>query len=226
MPFAPTDSGRHGARPTAGPKTGPFARRSAARTLRGFARDGGSLARRILLALLLVVANAAPAHAAGPEPWNGGPTPPLSLKDLDGREVRLEALRGRVVVVNFWATWCAPCVLEMPSLQRLKDRHARRGLEVIAVNQQENTARIRPFLERFGLDLTVVRDHDGSARSAWRVGVFPTTYAIARDGSIAFVVAGEADWDRAPIETAIRHLLDADPRETQRRASASASTFR
>ena len=225
MSLAPTDTGRRGASPIEGPVAGPSARGSGPRTLRGCARQASVLARRTLLALRVCAFPAAPARAAGPEPWTGGPTPPLSLRDLDGRELRLENFRGRVVVVNFWATWCAPCVQEMPSLQRLKDRHAGRGLEVIAVNQQENAARIRPFLDRYGLDLTVVRDHDGSARSAWRVGVVPTTYAIARDGSIAFVVTGEADWDRAPIETAIRQLLDANPREPQQRASASAPTY-
>ena len=166
-------------------------------------------ARTLVLALLvpLLATHSSVAPAAPLQPWTGGPTPPLALRDLDGRERPLEAMRRRVVVVNFWATWCAPCVQEMPSLQRLRDRYRDRGLEVVAVNYQENAARIRPFLERNGLDLTVVRDHDGSARTAWRVTVFPTTYVIAPDGTIAYVVVGEADWSAAPIEPAVRRLL-------------------
>ena len=162
---------------------------------------------RAVVAALLLVTLASPASAASPSPWRGGPTPPLVLKDLDGREVRLDAFRGRTVIVNFWATWCAPCVEEMPSLARLRAKYAAQGLEVIAVNYQENAARIKPFLERHNLDLAVVRDHDGSARTAWGVGVFPSTFVIGPDQKVAFVVVGEADWDRAPIEPRIRMLL-------------------
>ena len=68
-----------------------------------------------------------------------------ALNDLDGRAVRLGDFRGRLVLVHFWATWCVPCVEELPALQRLATRLAPQGLEVIAVNAQENAARIRPF---------------------------------------------------------------------------------
>ena len=159
------------------------------------------------LLMVLAIVCAGPTHAAAPEPWRGGPTPPLVLKDLDGREVRLDAYRGRTVVVNFWATWCGPCVDEMPSLMRLRERFAGQGLEVIGVNFQENAARIRPFLDRHGLAFPVVRDHDGSARNGWGVSVFPSSFVIAPDQSVAFVVVGEADWSGPPIEPRIRALV-------------------
>ena len=168
--------------------------------------QGTSLHAASLVAIF-VLALAAPAHAATTEPWRGGATPPLVLKDLDGREVRLDAYRGRIVIVNFWATWCAPCVEEMPSLMRLRERFAAQGLEVIGVNYQENAQRIRPFLARHGLDFPVVRDHDGRARSLWGVTVFPSSFVIAPDQSVAFVVVGEADWGAPPIEPRLRALL-------------------
>jgi thiol-disulfide isomerase/thioredoxin len=147
------------------------------------------------------------AHAMGVlEPWTGGSTPALSLKNLAGKDVGLGDYSGRTVIVNFWATWCEPCVAEMPSLQRLRDRMAPDGLEVIAVNLQENAARIQPYIERLGVTFPVVRDHDGSARTAWGVGVFPTSFVVGPDQRIAWWVKGEIDWDDARVESRLRSL--------------------
>jgi peroxiredoxin len=160
---------------------------------------------RAMVAIFLLAAPVA--HAAGAlEPWTGGPTPALSLKNLAGKDVGLDDFRGRTVIVNFWATWCEPCVAEMPSLQRLRDRMAPAGLEVIAVNLQENTPRIQPFIERLGITFPVVRDHDGSVRAAWGVGVFPTSFVVGPDRRIALWVKGEIDWDDARVESRLRSL--------------------
>lgn len=161
---------------------------------------------RLLAALWCAVAG--PIFAAGTlQPWTAGPPPPLVLNDLDGQRVRLDQFAGRTVVVNFWATWCSPCVAEMPSLQRLRDRLGVYGLDVIAVNYQENAARIRPFVERLGFNLTVVRDHDGAVRKAWNVGVFPTTFVVGPDQRIAWWAQGEIDWDDPRVESRIRTLF-------------------
>jgi peroxiredoxin len=147
-------------------------------------------------------------HAAGTlVPGSGEPAPPLVARDLDGHEIRLDSFRGRTVVVNFWATWCAPCVAEMPSLARLRERLRPLGLEVIGVNFQENAARIRPFADRLGIEFPLVRDHDGSIRSAWGVRVFPTTFIIGPDQRIAAVALGEIDWDARDIEAVVRGIL-------------------
>ncbi|HEY8244263.1 MAG: TlpA family protein disulfide reductase [Vicinamibacteria bacterium] len=159
------------------------------------------------MTLIATALTSLPVRSAQPSDWSGGATPPLVLRDLDGREVRLDAYRGRTVIVNFWATWCAPCVEEMPSLMRLRDKFASRGLEVIAVNFQENAARIKPFMQRYGLEMPVVRDHDGSARTSWGVNVFPSSFVIGPDQKVAFVVVGEADWSGPPIEPRIRSIL-------------------
>jgi thiol-disulfide isomerase/thioredoxin len=167
---------------------------------------------RALSALLVAgwLAWSPPAAGAGTiEPWTGGPTPPLTLKDLDGREWRLADFRGRVVLVNFWATWCAPCVAEMPSLQRLRDRLAPQGLEVLAVNFQENAARIRPFVERLEFTVPVLRDHDGSASRAWGVRVYPTTFIVGPDQRIVMVAIGEIDWADPAIVQRLRALTGA-----------------
>ncbi|MFO1314477.1 MAG: TlpA disulfide reductase family protein [Burkholderiales bacterium] len=159
-----------------------------------------------LLPGLALLARTGAAVAAGLEPWTGGATPPLALKTLAGTPFVLADQRGRTVIVNFWATWCAPCVAEMPALQRLADRLAPRGVVAVAVNFQENAARIAPFVERLGVTLPVVRDHDGTVRAAWNVGVFPTTFVVGPDQRIAWVARGDVDWDDPQVESRIASL--------------------
>ncbi|HVF64675.1 MAG TPA: TlpA disulfide reductase family protein [Casimicrobiaceae bacterium] len=160
---------------------------------------------RNLLPAIVGVCIASSAIAAGRlAPGSGDPAPALVLNDLDGREVRLDNFRGRTVVVNFWATWCGPCVAEMPSLSRLRDKLSGVGVEVIGVNLQENAARIRPFAEKLGLDFPIVRDHDGSVTKAWKATVFPTTYVVGPDGRIALVALGEVNWDAPDVAARVR----------------------
>lgn len=140
-----------------------------------------------------------------------GAAPALVLNDLDGRRRALADYRGRVVIVNFWATWCAPCVQEMPGLAQLRERLATAGVEVLGVNHRENVARIRPFVERIGVGFPVLRDHDGSAASAWGVRVFPTTFVLGAAHRVAYVAVGELDWSSADVESQIRALAAASP---------------
>jgi thiol-disulfide isomerase/thioredoxin len=146
------------------------------------------------------------AHAEVLKPWTGGATPELQAKTLAGEEIRLSNFAGRTVLVNFWATWCAPCVAEMPSLQRLRDKLGAQKIEVIAVNFQENPARIQPFVDRLNLTLPVVRDHDGSLRTAWRVNVFPSTFVVGPDQKVVLQAIGEVDWDDPAVESRIRSV--------------------
>lgn len=144
-------------------------------------------------------APASPAAAAVPgaqrHEWpRARPTPALALPALDGPLWRLADARGQVVLLNFWASWCEPCREELPSLELLAERHARDGVQVLAVNFREHETTIRRFLERQPMTLPVLRDADGAAARAWLVRIFPTTVAIARDGRAAFSVVGEHDW--------------------------------
>jgi peroxiredoxin len=161
---------------------------------------GGALLA--VVALLPVAAFA----AGGLVPWNGGAAPALALQDLAGREVRLADLRGRTVVVNFWATWCAPCVAEMPSLQALHESLADDGVRVLAVNMQENPSRVRAFVERLALTFTVVRDPDGRTGRAWGARALPTSFVIAPDGRVALVAMGEVDWAERETVARVREL--------------------
>jgi peroxiredoxin len=162
-------------------------------------------AAALVVCTMLAIAMGFPASAAGRlTAGSGEPAPPLALRDLDGGEVRLDKYRGRTVVVNFWATWCAPCVAEMPSLVRLRAKLSPAGVEVLGVNLQENAARIRPFAQRLGLDFPILRDHDGAVTKAWGARVFPTTFVVGPDQRIALVAIGDIDWDAPEVEARIR----------------------
>src|SRR6188768_2092038 len=126
-------------------------------------------------------------RAATLAPWSGGPSPPLRANTLADQPFDLDARKGSVVIVNFWATWCAPCVAEMPALQRLRDRLGTDRIEVVAVNFQENAALLAPFVEKLKLTFPVVRDHDGSLRAAWHVTVFPSTFVGTPDQRVVLV---------------------------------------
>lgn len=132
-------------------------------------------------------------------PWpKGQPTPDVQLPDDSGRPWRLADQRGKVVVLNFWASWCEPCRAELPSLELLAARHEAQGLQVLAVNFRETDAALRRFTEQQPLSLPILRDVDGGAARAFGVRIFPTTLVVGRDGRVQFSVVGETDWTAEP----------------------------
>jgi thiol-disulfide isomerase/thioredoxin len=154
-----------------------------------------------LLALAVSVACAADVKL-----WSG-PTPALELKDLEGQGHRLGDYRGRVVLLNFWATWCTPCRDEMPSIGELKRKLAGRPFSVLAVNVDEPDSRVRKFLTEVPLDFPVVLDPGGRTSKAWSVRILPASYVVAPDGRIYYVVIGELDWGSERAVRMITELL-------------------
>ena len=141
------------------------------------------------------------------KPWTGGATPPLSLVDASGKKVDLADYRGRVVLVNFWATWCAPCVAELPSMQKLRDKLSLAGFEVLAVNYKDTPKKIEDFLVKRPLNMTIPRDADGATGLAWGVRTFPTSFVIDTEGRIRYWVIGDVEWMSPSVEGRIRELL-------------------
>lgn len=137
------------------------------------------------------------------------PAPEFELPGLDGRRVGLRALRGRVVLVNFWATWCAPCREEMPALDRLARELAPRGLVVLAVNHQEDAEGVRAFVRELGLGLPVLLDAEGTVAERYRVRGLPTTAFVARDGTLVGVAVGYRDWAGVGARAYLDELLGA-----------------
>ena len=152
-------------------------------------------------------------------PWTRPDTPGLALKDQDGRERTLAEYRGKVVLVNFWATWCEPCRDEMPSMARLRERLGEQGFAVLAVNYGEAPGRVREFVTKERLDLTVLLDPGQNAARAWRVRTLPTSFLVGPDGSVRYSVVGELDWARDDAVALVRSMLPARRAATGTRAA-------
>ncbi len=159
-----------------------------------------------LLAGALLSAGAA-AKDALLRPWPAGqPTPALRLTTLDGRPWDVAGLRGKVVVVNFWATWCGPCVEELPVLGALAGRD---GVAVVGVNYKEPLDSIERFTAAHPLAYPVLRDRTGDAFKRWSPGVMPATIVIDRTGRARWRTVGEIPPDDTRLRGAIDALLDA-----------------
>lgn len=155
----------------------------------------------------LLLGHLAPAHGAELTRWTGGAPPPLVLRTLTGQEVDLARQRGKVVLVNFWATWCEPCRAEMPSLDRLRERFADEGFVILAVNVDEPEQRIRNFLERVPVGFEILLDPGMRATRAWNARILPASFLLGRDGRVRYAVRGELDWTGDGALAAVRALV-------------------
>jgi len=163
---------------------------------------------RLLLSVVLI-ALSAQVGAQGYQwrPWLAGQAQPaLEVRDTTGRLWRVEDQAGRVVLVNFWASWCEPCVTEMPSLQALATQRPDE-LTVLAVNFKQSLPAIDAFVQRTGLTLPVVADLHGALARQWGVKVFPSTVMIDAQGKVHGVVQGELDWVSPQARALLRPLL-------------------
>jgi thiol-disulfide isomerase/thioredoxin len=159
-----------------------------------------------LLALLGLLIAATPLGAAELRPWKGGDAPALALPTLAGGKVDLKDLRGRVVLVNFWATWCSPCIKEMPSIQQLAKTIGPERFTVVAVNYGESDERVRAFLERLPLELTIAMDRDLAASRVWGAKALPISFLIDPAGRVRYQVLGDLDWSAKDVVTTVRAL--------------------
>jgi thiol-disulfide isomerase/thioredoxin len=164
-----------------------------------------SAARAAAIALALVAT--ARAEESRLRPWTRGEAPALAGAELSGQKVDLRALRGRVVLVQFWASWCEPCVTELPALAKLRARLAGRPFAVMTVNYGEGTTRARQFLREHALDLPVLLDRDHRAAAAWGVGGLPMSFLVDAEGRVRFSVFGECDWGEGELAEALDRLL-------------------
>ncbi len=139
------------------------------------------------------------------------PAPDFSLRDLDGQSLRLSDYRGKVVLLNFWATFCSPCRREMPALEKLWRDYRGQGLVVLAVAADRGAPdHVRRFIEEGGYSFPVVLDPNGAARKAYEVVALPMTYIIGRDGRFHARALGERRWDSSILQARIEALLAAE----------------
>lgn len=125
-----------------------------------------------------------PLESDGGVPQEGSPAPDFTLTTLDGQQLQLRDLRGRVVLLNFWATWCGPCREEMPLFEQAQQQYGAENLVIVAVNVQESQSVVRPFVERLALTYPIAMDTRGAIARRYRVRSYPTTYFVGRDGRI------------------------------------------
>ena len=143
-------------------------------------------------------------------PYKGNPIPaPLILNDLNKQAFDLKQYKGQVVLVNFWASWCPPCVHEMPSMQRIQDRFISKGFTILGVNMAEERKTITEFLNtKVNVNFPILLDEDGAVLKNWGVFAFPTSYIIGKKGKIRYAIVGGVDWEKESMTSKIIQLLE------------------
>lgn len=150
-----------------------------------------------------------PVQAEAPALKLGDRRPDFTLPDTDGKPRSVSEWDGKLLFVNFWATWCPPCVEEIPSLQRLYRQLKPRGLEILAVDVGETVETMEAFLADKPVDFPVLMDTDGDALRRWGIYAFPTTLVLDRRHRIRYAVFGAFDWSSQEVIDALAPLLEA-----------------
>lgn len=132
---------------------------------------------------------------------------PIHLTDIKGAPFDRSDFSGKVSLVNFWATWCPPCVEEIPSLNRLGEKFAGRPFELISINYAQDRATVLEFLDRVQVDFPVLLDPEGDYAKSWNVISFPSTFVIDRSGHIRYGVNAAIDWDSPELIDKLEELL-------------------
>ena len=140
-----------------------------------------------------------------------GPAPEFIVQDLTGQQVSLHELRGKFLVINFWATWCEPCIREWPQLDRLAERLAGRDdVVLLAISVDEDQTNIAPFLARMGLEQTGVRvlwDPSGKLHTAFGTDKLPDTYFVDKTGELVHAYINVRDWGRPAAHRCLESML-------------------
>jgi cytochrome c biogenesis protein CcmG, thiol:disulfide interchange protein DsbE len=155
----------------------------------------------VVFTLLLLVG----CYSGSRPPRIGSPAPDFTVQDAD-RSVTLSQLKGKVVVLNFWATWCPPCIEEMPSLVTMQQRMKDRGITVLAVSIDDDGDAYHRFLKEHKVDVLTVRDSAKKAPSLYGTFKWPETYIIDRSGVVRRKFIGAVDWNSREVDDFLTHL--------------------
>jgi peroxiredoxin len=134
--------------------------------------------------------------------------PHFTLEDISGKKLSLSLFKGKVILVNFWATWCIPCMNEMPSFNRLFQKYKERGLMVLGVSMDTSIEAVQKFLSKTDLGFPVLLDSDLSISHKYKVFAFPTTFLIDRDGVLREKYIGEMEWTDPETTKLIEEYLN------------------
>lgn len=163
--------------------------------------------KRLLTSCLASLFLAAAVHGAGFEARPGTPAPELKARDLAGAPKTLSDYRGKVVLLNFWASWCPPCLREIPSMERLRIKMAGRPLAIVALDSAEAQEDVNAFLSTMKPGFPVLLDPDGSNTRRWKVFALPTTFLLDAEGRVRYVLTGPTEWDEGEALAVIESLL-------------------
>ena len=145
------------------------------------------------------------------------PAPDFALTTPSGAAVSLKQFRGKVVLLNFWATWCPPCVREMPSMEALFQKFKRRGFTVLAVSLDETGAAIvKPFLKKYQLTFPVALDPESRIAGMYGARDLPSSFLVDAQGRVIAAAKGERDWYSAEAISYVAEVLDKQPTITSR----------
>lgn len=157
----------------------------------------------LVIGLVAALAGVAPAAALEA----GTKMPEVSLQTLSGKGVEPAALTGKVVVVDFWATWCSPCRESMPELEKLYKKYSAQGLTVVGVSVDKDASAIKPFIEKLQVTFPIVHDAAHSVADKFAPARMPSSYVIDRKGVVRYVHGGYHTGDAATLEKELQELL-------------------
>jgi peroxiredoxin len=143
-----------------------------------------------------------------PPLMRGSEAPDFALSDLGGQRISLAGLRGQVVLVNFWATWCKPCEDEMPAMERLHQRMAGQGFQLLAISEDDERGTVEAYRKRLGLSFPILLDPDKQVSERYQTYRFPESFLIGRDGVVVERYIGPKDWDTEAYVARIRRLVE------------------
>jgi len=165
--------------------------------------------KKILTLLLLAISLST--SAAHLKPYKGSiKSPTINLQDLNGKTHTLDQYKGKVVLVQFWATYCPPCVKEMPSMNKLQDKLAAKGVpfKILAIDMAETKAEVDAFVKKIKPEFTILMDESGSSIGQWNVFAAPSNFIINKQGEIAYTLFGGVEWDSQWIIDKITNLAN------------------
>jgi thiol-disulfide isomerase/thioredoxin len=163
--------------------------------------------KRLLIASAMGLLLNCATQAAGFEKQAATPAPELQAQDLAGAPKTLADYRGKVVLLNFWASWCPPCLREMPSMERLRVKMTGRPLAIVALDSAEAPEEVNAYLSRMTLGFPILLDPDGSNTKRWKVFALPTTFLLDAEGRVRYVLTGPTEWDEGEALGVIESML-------------------
>ena len=162
----------------------------------------------LVLAGLQMLKSSLPTRTVTAEMQVGSKVPDFILQQFQGGKVGSADLKGKVILVNFWATWCEACMVEMPSLIKLRNSYKERGFEMVSINVDENPESVIPAtLKQLGIDFPIYTDAGGKLAELFDVHAIPLTVIIDKDHKVLLIESGERDWNGSDIREQVDRWL-------------------